>query len=360
MTITIRYLLSLWVLFVCMAAKSALARPAAVPEVRRFYAVGHTFWDNGPMWDYHIVEAKQDGSDTLVRDVLIISVQSPCGPSCTVKARIKHLHNTTPATLVGENNPCAVDQRELLRELRRNRRALKHTQLFTFADFVIVADCGGKETVLQLPLLPFPAGPHGPPRIERSYDLLRDVEKRVFGTDQVFNTSADMKIFDDLEGEKGGEDDERTGAALVPELRSGAYDRALWGDCKKAACAGQGLKGVLETYVPPDQRTEPAVSWVKPPSYKFVKVALPGYPPLARLARVQGDVELELQVDERTGLVVGVAAMSGHPLLLRTAHQAARDWQFQPEKQPEGVKKNKVVLRFDMKCNEGRHSTKNQ
>ena len=352
-----RCLLSLCVLLGCVAENSALAAPdgTAVSGLARFYAISYTSWDVGPAWDYHVVEAKQDGADTLVRDILIISMHSLCcGPSCTVKARIKRLHNTTPAALVGDNDPCAVDRPQLRQLLRRSKKALKHTPVFSYADFGIVADCGGEETVLQLPLLPFPAAPGGPTRIERLYKLSRDVERRVFGTDQLFKASGDTKIFEDLEAEKGSEDEEKTGAALVSELRSGAFDRALWPDCNKPACAGQGLKQVLETYVPPDQRTEPTVSWVNPPNYEFVKVALPIYPPLAKMVRVEGDVELELQVDESTGLVVGVEARSGHPLLQHAVLQAAREWQFQPRKHPEGVKKSHVVLRFDMKCSETR------
>ncbi len=360
--ITVRRLVSFCMLMVCTSAPSALVTPndAAGLELRHFYAVSNTFWDNGPAWDYRILEAREEGSDTLVRDILIISTQSPCGASCTVKARIKHLHNTNPADLVGENNPCAVDLRELRHEQRRAQRVLKHTPVFSYAKFTIVADCGGVESALQLPFLSFPSGPHGPPRVAQLYDLLNNVERRVFGTEHVFATSSDVKIFSDLEGEKEFDDDERAGAALVPELKSGAFDKALREGCKGPECTSFGFKKVLETYVPPDQRTEPSVSWVSRPNYGFVKVALPKYPPLAKLARIDGDVELELQVDEQTGLITGVVATRGHPLLTRAAIDAARGWQFQLVQHPDAVKKCDVVLRFEMKCNQSREPLANR
>jgi hypothetical protein len=123
MMITTKRLLTLCVVLGSSVAAgiAQLTQIAASTELTRFYAVSQTFWDNGPMWDYHILEAKRVGNETLVRDILIVSAQSPCGLSCTVKAKIKQLHNTTPAELVGDNNPCAIDQREIRRELRRTR-----------------------------------------------------------------------------------------------------------------------------------------------------------------------------------------------------------------------------------------------
>lgn len=302
------------------------------------------------MWDYHIVEANQDGTDTVVRDILIISQHLPCGSSCTVKAKIKRLQNTSPAELVGDNNPCAVDPRELPRELRRAKRALKHTLLFTTANFGIVATCGGEETVLHLPLLPFPFRTQGPPRILRSYDLLHDVETRVFGTSEVFKPVAETKMFEDLDTEPDTRTDESEGAALVSELRAGVFDKALGEDCKKPGCKDEGLKQLLQTYIPPQDRSVPSVAWVDRPRYQCLKCALPAYPPLARLARVEGDVELELQVDERSGLVLGATVTSGHQLLQCAAIQAARGWQFQPQEHTEGATTSKVRLRFSMNC----------
>ena len=349
-----RWLLSLWALLGVGGSGRALParRSPAVSGPTRFYAVSHTFWDNGPMWDYHILEAEQDGTDTVVRDLLITSVQSPCGPSCTVKAKTKRLQNTRPAELVGDNNPCAVDRRELRREIRRTRRALKYQPLFSTADFGVVATCGGEETVLHLPLLPFPFQTQGSRPIVRSYDLLPDVETRVFGTGKVFRPIADMKTFKGLQddSESKDQDDERVGETFVAELRSGAFDRALWGDCKKPACTGEGLKQVLETYVPPEERSEPGVSWVSSPVFECLNCPLPAYPPIAKLARVEGDVELEIQVDGRTGAVLRVAVTSGQSLLVGAAIQAAQVWQFRPERHLQGVKRSRVKLRFRMNC----------
>jgi TonB family protein len=50
---------------------------------------------------------------------------------------------------------------------------------------------------------------------------------------------------------------------------------------------------------------------------------------MARAAKVQGDVVVEVVVDE-TGHVAMAHAVSGHPLLRDSSVRAARDWVFTP------------------------------
>jgi hypothetical protein len=319
--------------------------------VTAFYAVSHSFWDNGPDWDYHIIEVKADGSAAVVRDVLVISTHPPCGPSCTVKAKIKRVPNTTPAALVGDNNPCAIDVRELVKELHRTKRALKRTPLFTTADFGIVATCGGENVLLRFPMLAFPFSPHGSPRVTRAYGLISDIEQQVFDTSQVFTTAAQTKVFEGLEGSKPSADDEVLGASILPELRSGVFDQALWDDCRKPSCAGQGMKRVLETYVPPEERRQPRVSWIDRPGYACAECALPDYPAIARLARVEGNVTLDLAVDEGSGRVLDATPLSGPPVLLGAAVSAAKGWRFQPESKHAHLGKSRATIRFAMNCN---------
>lgn len=55
----------------------------------------------------------------------------------------------------------------------------------------------------------------------------------------------------------------------------------------------------------------------------------PSYPPLAKTARVSGSVVVEVTVDE-SGNVISARAISGHPLLVDAAVNAARRWKFTP------------------------------
>ncbi|MBL8150197.1 MAG: TonB family protein [Blastocatellia bacterium] len=60
----------------------------------------------------------------------------------------------------------------------------------------------------------------------------------------------------------------------------------------------------------------------------LVKI-VPDYPELARQARIQGDVQIELTIDEE-GSVKMARIISGHPVLQKTALEAARKWKFNP------------------------------
>jgi TonB family protein len=53
----------------------------------------------------------------------------------------------------------------------------------------------------------------------------------------------------------------------------------------------------------------------------------PGYPPLARMARIQGDVVLRVTVDGR-GKVIELEVKDGHPLLVKAALDAVRQWKY--------------------------------
>src|SRR5260221_5160673 len=55
----------------------------------------------------------------------------------------------------------------------------------------------------------------------------------------------------------------------------------------------------------------------------------PVYPPLAKQARIQGVVRLEAQIG-RDGRVVNLTVISGHPLLVQSALDAIKQWEYQP------------------------------
>jgi len=60
-----------------------------------------------------------------------------------------------------------------------------------------------------------------------------------------------------------------------------------------------------------------------------IKIEDPDYPRLAKLAKQEGKVEVEIVIDE-TGDVINAASISGPPLLQAAAVQAAKDSKFRP------------------------------
>ena len=55
----------------------------------------------------------------------------------------------------------------------------------------------------------------------------------------------------------------------------------------------------------------------------------PLYPPLARQARIQGNVVLHAIID-KDGKVAQLEVVSGHPLLVQAALDAVKQWRYRP------------------------------
>jgi protein TonB len=77
----------------------------------------------------------------------------------------------------------------------------------------------------------------------------------------------------------------------------------------------------------------------------------PDYPELAKKARVQGAVVVEVVIAE-SGRVESARAMSGHPLLVIPATQAARRWRFAPTLLNGQPVKVTGVITFNFKLSE--------
>jgi protein TonB len=62
---------------------------------------------------------------------------------------------------------------------------------------------------------------------------------------------------------------------------------------------------------------------------RILKRRLPVYPPLAKQARIQGVVVLKATI-AKDGTVQNLTVVSGHPLLVQAAVDAAKQWVYQP------------------------------
>ena len=106
---------------------------------------------------------------------------------------------------------------------------------------------------------------------------------------------------------------------------------------------GDGIKQSTTTSKTEDEEKAPELvvkpspkpSPVKPPQSLGVVngrasyLAMPPYPPAAKLVGAQGAVHVQVLIDE-TGKVVSASAVSGHPLLRSVAEKAARQSRFTP------------------------------
>jgi protein TonB len=64
-------------------------------------------------------------------------------------------------------------------------------------------------------------------------------------------------------------------------------------------------------------------------SAKLIFRPTPEYPPLAKMARIQGTVKLEAIIS-KDGTIQDLKVLSGHPLLVKSAIDAVQRWRYQP------------------------------
>lgn len=80
---------------------------------------------------------------------------------------------------------------------------------------------------------------------------------------------------------------------------------------------------------PPAQMKQPVRQGGEVFASKLIRRVAPVYPELARRARIQGRVLLQVNVDE-TGNVTEVRIVSGKPLLVKAAEEAVKQWKYSP------------------------------
>jgi len=105
--------------------------------------------------------------------------------------------------------------------------------------------------------------------------------------------------------------------------------------------AGAGLDPVMQNILrnattppPPPQTSKPASPALFHVGGDVIAARLiyqlkPEYPQLARMARIEGAVELEAVIS-KDGTIQELKVLRGHPLLVKAALEAVRRWRYQP------------------------------
>jgi Gram-negative bacterial TonB protein C-terminal len=83
------------------------------------------------------------------------------------------------------------------------------------------------------------------------------------------------------------------------------------------------------------------------PTLKWLKRIDPVYPQMAKIANIQGEVLIELELDPQ-GTIVGLLPVSGHPILIQAATESLRESKFACENCGEENRIFSVVIRFKM------------
>lgn len=78
---------------------------------------------------------------------------------------------------------------------------------------------------------------------------------------------------------------------------------------------------------------------------QVVSAVAPIYSPVAVAARAQGEVIVEVKVNQ-AGEVSAATAMTGHPILRRATEAAARLWKFEPAEEKSGTRAARLSFVF--------------
>lgn len=288
----------------------------------------HTFVDMGPPFDfYEVFIVRSTGGGTSVEKITL----TPPGQECVQPAMVE----TTSATisesvsaLLGSKNPCLIPEKSLRRELKRRKDSL----VFSGAHVVMRVQCGKQARLIRSDILDkdmFDPKPNTPEHTSWTMQLLARL------TEATGPGVLDKPIFLTFEEEKPPRED--SPSVNLEGLIAGEYDALFLGAPHKPS----DLYRQAQVRPP-----APTVQLLSSLPVQPEEVVLPTYPPLARLARIEGDVSFTAEVDAN-GHASKVAFESGHPLLRGVVFDAVAGWRFSKNAAGEQIH---AVIAFALNC----------
>jgi hypothetical protein len=297
------------VLFLCTPALPQ-KHSVTLPSPNQFVVGRHTFFDFGPPNDfYELFIVRPVAGGTSVERITL----TPPGNICVAPAKLETasaLLNGTPSELLGSTNPCTIPEKELRRELKRCKNCL----VFSGVKVVMQVQCGTQTRLIRSDILDrdmFDPTTKTPDHTSWTIELLRRMDSAV--GPGVIDT---QRIFQFPEADK--QTPRAADSGILPDLGAGKYDVLFQGapdkpsDLFNASQIPQPLSKVqLVSSVP----LQPEV---------FVQ---PLYPPLARMARIEGALSFKFVIDSG-GDTTNLTFKSGHPLLRGSVTEAVKRWRF--------------------------------
>jgi TonB family protein len=304
--------------------------PAAVGK----FEIGRrTFFDFGPPFNYYelfIVSSSVEGIS--VQRITLTPPTDECFGPAKLEAASASIEGSIE-TLLGSVNPCVIPEKERRRELKR----CKKCPVFSGAEVLLRFQCGTKTRVIRSNILDrdwFDPSAKTPRRTLWTANLLDRLEQAVgpgVMDKPTFPVSTDkLKSPPDLV------------LSTSENLLAGKYD-ALFSGTEKPSDLYRAATDTTTNNFSPTVKLKSSV-----PLSPDVFVA-PEYPALARLARVQGNVSLQIELDE-DGTPTNPVVISGHPMLSAAALKALDGWRF-PNDQPH--QDIRLVVEFDLNCRRG-------
>jgi protein TonB len=305
-------------------------RRLALAQPNQFEIGRHTFFDFGPPFDfYELFVVRPTANGASIERITLTPAGDECVALAPAKLETASASISEPvAALLGSANPCTIPEKELRRELKRRRHGL----VFSGADVVMQVECGAQTRLIRSDILDrdmFDPTPNTPEYTSWTMRLLARLDQAV-GPGVM-----DKPIFPILQPE--GPPARPSGSVTLQDLGAGKYDVLLQGAPDKPS----ELYHAAQNRPPP-----PNVRLLSSEPIPPEVLVEPDYPPLAKMARVEGVVSFKIVIDT-DGRATNLVFESGHPLLRETVKKAVASWRF-----PKTISNQRVqaTLEFNLNC----------
>jgi hypothetical protein len=285
-----------------------------------------SFIDIGPPFDfYSLYRLTSTASGTDVEKIAVTPPGDACLQPATTEVSHAHLQQSL-AELFNHKDLCVIPEKDLHREAKR----CKHCLTFSGVHVVAQVQCGGK------------------PRDVRYEILDRDIfDSR---TNTPAGTSNTMKLLSTLNDAFGGGAFDRpvfpvatpnetakplqANLPILNEISEGKYD-SLFGEKISLLYKDSQLP-----------HNKPSVTLETSSPSAPITATMPPYPPIARVAHIQGAVSLELQIGA-DGKVAEAKWIDGPKMFQAISLDATRKWSYPIDAAQE---LQSVKIQFKMNC----------
>jgi hypothetical protein len=294
---------------ILMSCGMALAQKGQIDSglPDHFEIARHTFFDFGPPNDYYelfLVRSTEDGS-SIERITL-----TPAGDVCIAPSKVETASTTigqSVETILATANPCKITGKPLRRELKRCKNCL----VFSGANVVMQIQCGTQTRLIRSDILDrdmFDPSARTPEHPSWTMGLLKKLD------DAVGPGVMDKPTFQVSDSPQP----HIQGSQTMRDIGAGKYDKLFHGAPDKPS----DLYRDAHTPTP-----VPTIRLVRSVPFSPQVFAEPAYPPLARLAHVEGVVSFRADIGP-TGVATNLSFDDRKPLLHGAVEKAVSGWKF--------------------------------
>jgi Gram-negative bacterial TonB protein C-terminal len=287
----------------------------------------HTFFDFGPPFNFYELVTVDSTSNGLSVERAMVT---PAGDACTQPPSVEIKAVTIPSTmqdLLRGENPCDIPDKDLLKEAKR----CKHCLVFSGADITMQVSCGTKERRIRMNVLD------------------KDMFDRRPNTPE--HTSWTMAVMSTLDGVLGSSVLDKPMFTLTDAKQASAHAAEL--DISRNLRSGQ-FDGFLKSEKPLSSLVIEAEKPLHAPIVALIDsspalpatMELPSYPPIAKLAHVEGEVSMVFDVTAN-GQTKNLSFGDKGRLFQSAIAAVVEKWIF--PKTTEGYKE-RITLSFTLNC----------